>query len=432
MASPVPIETGYVARQQFYTLHMRKQRWAVAVCHRRAGKTVACINDLIDAAIRCQRPRPHFAYVAPLYSQAKDVAWNYLKQYTAPIPGMVPNEAELRVDLPGDRRIRLYGADNYERLRGLYFDGIILDEFGDMDPQAWSQVIRPALADREGWAVFIGTPNGQNHFAEMWDKAVADPAWFTLMLKASETGLLPKEELRDARNQMSEEAYAAEFECSFAASVVGSFWGRAMQQAEQDGRIGGVPYQPEVGVETWWDLGVDNMRVWLTQTVGREVHVIDYLDDVGQGLPAYAKALQERGYVYKSHNAPHDIQAREIGTGKTRIETAASLGIKFSRVPDVDLADGIDAARAFISRCWFDRKKTEAGRKALVGYRRTWDEKRKMFSPTPHKDWTNHAADAFRYLSIGHKYAPPRRDEPADRPRRMQLGGSTGRGEWMG
>ena len=424
------IETGYLTRPQFVPLHKRKERWGVAVAHVRAGKTVACINDLIDAALRCQKPDPRFAYVAPYFSQAKDVAWSYLKHYTQAIPGARVNESELRVDLPGGRRVRLYGADNYERLAGIYLDGVVLDEYGDMDPRAWKEVIRARLSDRQGWALFIGTPKGQNHFSDLWQEAQVDPEWFTLQLRASETGVLAEHELTSARAQMSDEDYAAQYECSFEASVVGAYWGRELAAADKSGRITSVPYQPEVGVDTWWDLGVsDSTAIWFTQNVGREVHVIDYYEASGEGLPAHVRAMQNKPYVYSSHNAPHDIAVREFGTGKSRIETAAALGIRFQTVPNIDRMDGIDAVRSFLARCWFDREKTLDGRNALTSYRKAWDERRKVFSATPYHDWASNGADAFRYLAVGHKNSPMKK---TDRPRLMTIQPGSGSSAWMG
>ncbi len=408
---------------------MRRERWACVVAHRRAGKTVACVNDLIDAAIRCRLPSPRYAYVAPFFSQAKDIAWAYLRQYTAAIPRAQANESELRVDLPGGRRIRLYGADNYERLRGIYLDGVVLDEYGDMDPRAWQEVIRATLADRQGWAIFGGTPKGMNHFAELADRAAADPDWLLLTLRASETGLLGSAELADARKEMSEEQYAAEFECSFAASVVGAYFGREMAAAEREGRITRVPYQAEIAVDTWWDLGVDDATaIWFTQTVGREIHVIDYYEASGEGLAHYAKVLQERGYVYGTHTAPHDIQVRELGSGRSRLETAASLGIRFAVAPVLAKADQINAARLLIPRCWFDREKTERGRLALTSYRKTWDEKRKVFGAHPFHDWASNAADAFELFGVSHKFSAPKVREI---PRRMGASAPSS-GSWMG
>jgi len=189
----------YSARRAFVPFHERGERWACLVAHRRAGKTVACVGDLILGALQTRKPNARFAYVAPLYVQAKDVAWAYVKQFASAVPGVAFNEAELRADFPNGARVRLYGADNYDRLRGLYLDGVVLDEYADMPPAAWGEVIRPALADRRGWAVFIGTPKGRNAFWEVWERARATEGWFSLLLKASETGLLPAEELQAAR-----------------------------------------------------------------------------------------------------------------------------------------------------------------------------------------------------------------------------------------
>ena len=264
-----------------------------------------------------------------------------------------------------------------------------------------------AWCDRNGWAVFIGTPKGVNHFADLWAESQNDPEWFKLRLRASETGILPQHELDSARKAMSDEDYQAQYECSFEASVVGSYYGKQMQMAEIDGRITRVPYQPELAVDTWWDLGIDDaMAIWFTQNVGREIHVIDYLENSGEGLPWYAHALQSKGYVYGQHNAPHDIQVRELGSGRSRLETAASLGIKFAIVPNIDRQDGIDAVRSFIGRCWFDRDKTDQGRKALISYHKTWNEKRKCFDTSPFHNWSSNGADSFRYLAVGHKTTP--------------------------
>lgn len=394
------IDTGYVARAQFVPLHKRRQRWAVAVAHRRAGKTVACINDLLDDTLRCTKPDPRFAYIAPLYTQAKDVAWSYVKRYGMTIPGAEANESELRLDLPGGRRLRLYGADNYDRLRGGYLDGVILDEYADMDPRAWSEVIRPMLADRKGWAVFIGTPKGRNSFWEVWDKAEADPDWCRIMLKASETGLLPADELADARKVMTPEQYDQEFECSFQAAIQGAYFGREMQAAEADGRICRVPWEPKLLVHTAWDLGIgDATAIWFVQVTGNEIRLIDYLESSGVGLDWYAKHLREKPYSYESHLLPHDAEVRELGSGQSRVETMQSLGLQGIRViPAQRKEDQINAARLILPRCWFDEK-TKRGVEALRQYRAEWDDKRKVLRDRPLHDWTSHPADALMVLA---------------------------------
>ena len=270
------MEVEIKARRQFEGLLSTDKRWSIAVAHRRAGKTVACVQKIYKSALECRLREPRFAYVAPLYSQAKDVAWEYVKHYGARL-GATANETELRVDLPGGKRIRLYGADNPDRLRGLYFDGVVLDEFADMRPSVWGEVIRPMLADRQGWATFIGTPKGHNEFYEMWQRAQADPAWLHLVLKASETGLLSAEELADARKGMSEDQYQQEFECSFEAAIQGAYFATQMRAMRAEERLGKVTYDPARPVNTFWDIGKsDATAIWFHQNRGQMHHLIDY------------------------------------------------------------------------------------------------------------------------------------------------------------
>ena len=410
---PIEIDLGYRARDQFVPFHTRAQRWACLVCHRRAGKTVACIADLIDAALCCDKPNGRYAYVAPTYAQAKDIAWNYLKQYTAPIPNIKLSDSELHVTMPNGARIRLYGAENYDRMRGIYLDGCVLDEYALFDPRAWPEVIRPALSDRRGWAVFLGTPKGQNAFYETWRDGQRDEAWFTLMLKASETGILGDEELADARKTMSEDQFAQEYECSFEAAVPGAYYGKLMRQAEEDKRITRVPYDPMMPVETWWDLGVgDSTVIWFAQrSPGGEVRLIDYHETHGEGLPAFVKLLNAKPYNYSRHVAPHDIEVRELGTGRSRREMADELGLRFDVAPKLTVEDGIEAVRMLLPRCWFDADKCQPGIDALKWYQAEYNDKMRTFKAKPLHDWASHAADACRYGAVMRepaKFAPIR------------------------
>jgi hypothetical protein len=402
----VELVSPYEVRKQFKPLHARQTRWFIGVAHRRAGKTVADINELVIGALKCSKPNPRFAYVAPQLNQAKDIAWVYLKEYTAFLQPKI-NESELWVELPGGKRIRIYGADNPDRLRGIYLDGVVLDEFGDMDPTIWTQVIRPALSDRKGWACFIGTPKGKNTFHRLWVEAEDDPDWTRLMLKASETGLLDDKELADARRMMSEDEYAQEYECSFEAAVKGAYYGKELNDAEDSGRIASVPYDPRIPVHTAWDLGVaDSTVIWFIQAVGREVRFIDCLKGEGVGLDWYVKRLHERDYVWGSHYLPHDVEVRELGTGKSRKEVLAGLGVRATVCPNIPLADGIQAARMLLPTAWFDKDKCKAGIEALRMYRREYDEKRQEFKQHPLHDWTSHYADALRYFAVGHSQRP--------------------------
>lgn len=399
----VDLVSPYEVREQFLPLHARETRWFIGVAHRRAGKTVADINELVIGACKCKLANPRFAYVAPQLNQAKDIAWTYLKEYTAFLSPKI-NESELWVELPGGARIRIYGADNPDRLRGIYLDGVVLDEFGDMDPTIWTQVIRPALSDRKGWACFIGTPKGKNTFHRLWVEAEGDPDWTRLMLKASETGLLDQKELADARKMMSDDEFAQEYECSFDAAVRGAYYAKELNEAEASERLTSIPYDPRLQVHTAWDLGVaDSTCIWFFQTVGRETRVIDVLKGEGVGLDWYARRLQERNYFYGKHYLPHDVEVRELGTGKSRKEVLAGLGINAEVCPNIPVADGIQAVRMLLPTCWFDKVKCKEGIEALRMYRREYDDKRQEFRVNPLHDWTSHYADAFRYFAVAHR-----------------------------
>lgn len=409
------IEIPYCPRAQFIPYHYRKQRWACVVAHRRLGKTVACVNELIKGALTCQKESPKFAYIAPLHVQAKDVAWGYLKHYSAAIPGVETNESELRVDFPNGGRVRLYGADNYERLRGIYLDGAILDEFADMDPRVWPEVIRPALSDRLGWATFIGTPKGRNAFFEMYEKAKADPdGWFALRLRASETGVLPQTELDDARAMMTPEQYAQEFEVSFDAAILGAYYGKEIADAERTGRVTDVPYDPTIPVHTAWDLGIgDSTSIWFFQVAPDGLRVIDFYENHGQALAHYVGELIARGYRYGHDFVPHDALARELGTGRSRLETLIGLKRKPKLLPAQRVEDGINAARVSFPKVWFDAAKCKFGLEALRQYRAEFDEKAKVFRNTPKHDWTSHAADSARYMFMGWKELKAEAPKPA-------------------
>lgn len=409
------IEIDYAPRAAFRDYHDRTERFACLVKHRRAGKTVAVINDIIRDVWTCQKPNPRGAYIAPLYKQAKSVAWDYAKEFCDPIPGRKFNEAELRIDMPGGKRFQLFGADNYDAIRGMYFDAVGLDEPADFPVNAWPTVIRPALSDRKGRATFIGTPKGKNDFHDIWVNAKKDPEWFARMLKASESGIIDQDELDAALRVMGRDRYEQEFECSFEAAIQGAYYGAEMQQATQEGRISTVHYNPEVPVTTAWDLGIgDSTAIWFVQFVGSERRIIDYYECSGVGLEHYANMLRDKGYFYNQHVLPHDAEVRELGSGKSRIELLANMGVRDVQIaPKLRVDDGIQAVRLYLRTCWFDEERCQRGIEALRQYRRDFDEKGKTWRGRPLHDWTSHAADAFRYLATsrdtGTFEATPRR-----------------------
>lgn len=378
----------------------------MAVAHRRAGKTVAFINEAIKSALTCPLPNPRYGYVAPLLGQAKSVAWDYVKNYCSPIPGVKFNESELRADLPNGGRVRLFGADNYDALRGLYFDGVILDEFGDMDPRAWTEVIRPQLSDRNGWAAFAGTPRGKNKFYDLRNLAKSgEEGWALWELKASETHVLSADELADARNTLDEAAYQREYECSFDATIEGAYYAAEMTAVETSKRICRLPVEAIVKVDTAWDLGIDDATaIWFIQDVGQERRIIDYMEVSGEGLPSIVKRLEERGYRYGRHILPHDVEVRELGSGKSRKQTLEDMGLRnIDIIPAMEVADGINAVRLVLANCWFDGERCARGIEALKQYRREWDGKRQTWRERPLHDWSSHAADAFRYFALSRK-----------------------------
>lgn len=396
----------YSPRHLQAKLHNHRERFSVVVCHRRWGKTVWSVNELIKTALTCPLPNPRTAYICPLHKQAKAVAWDYAKHYSRPVPGISINEAELRIDYPNGGRLQLHGADNPDALRGIYLDGAVLDEYSQQDPRAWAEVIRPALSDRHGWAAFIGTPQGANAFKDLYDRAATMQDWRRVVYRASETGILEQSELDAMRAEMSPEEYAQELECSWSAAIRGAYYGRLIDEAEQDGRVRRVPVDTTLPVNTAWDLGMDDSTViWFYQLAGHDVRVVDHYEAHGEGLAHYAKVLQDKGYVYGKHTAPHDIEVREMGTGKSRKEVAFSLGIRFQVSAAQSVADGIQAVRSILPRCWFDAERCKTGIDALRQYRADYRDKRGVFTSTPLHDWTSHSADAFRYLALGEKRA---------------------------
>ena len=395
--------TGYQPREHQKLIHkaIKEHRFTVIVAHRRFGKTVSAINQLIHSALKCTKKNPRFAYIAPTYSQAKRIAFDYLKEYTRPL-GAIVNVAELRVDFLDGRRISLYGADNIDSLRGIYLDGCFIDEIGDCNPSLFNEVIRPALSDRLGYCAFIGTPKGANHFKTLRDRAEqGQDGWKLLEFKASETGILPESELQSAFNEMGADKYNQEFECNFSAAVEGSYYGQMMNDLTLQNRITEIPYDGLAKTFCAWDLGMgDSTAIWVCQTVGKEIRLVDFEENHGVGLDYYVGWLQEKGYNTAEQLLPHDVEVRELGTGKSRKEMLMESGLQITVVPKLGVDDGIQSVRRILPRCWFDIK-TRQGIDALRNYRREYDEKRDVFYNKPVHDWCSHASDAFRYLAVG-------------------------------
>lgn len=406
------VEMKYQPRPLQAVLHGQLQRFNVIVCHRRWGKTVFSVNEMLDQALRCPRENPQYAYVAPTYGQAERIAWDMLKQHTANIPGVTYNESKLTcvIERPWKKdriKIFLLGAENPDSIRGIYLDGVILDEFADMSPVIWHKVIRATLSDRKGWAIFIGTPKGQNHFYNIFKTALKNlgKGWYACIHKASQSGVIPPEELEALKAETDEASYEQEFECSFTAALTGAYWGKPIAHLEATGKVTRVPHDPGLLVDTAWDLGVsDTTTIWFIQQYRNEVRVIDYYEMSGEGLEHYAKIIKEghrAAYNYREHNWPHDGSARDLTTGKERSAVWRELT---GRLPVVhkrhDVGDSIDAARRLFPRCIFDADRTTDGLDSLKSYQKKWDDKNQLWQDKPLHNWASHGADSWRLLAM--------------------------------
>ncbi len=388
-------------------------RFTVIVSHRRSGKTVAALQKLVMSAMEGTKPNGRYGYIAPLRVQAKAVAWDYLKSFTRAIPGISINESELRVDSPTGARIQLFGADSPDSLRGGYSDLIIMDEVAQMAPQTWTHVVRPMLSDRNGGAIFIGTPAGKGAFFELWQEAEHQPGWSRMLFRASETGLIPQEELDAAKREMSESAYDQEFDCSFSAAIRGAYYGQVIERLERDGHVAPIDYDPAFAVTTAWDIGVsDATAIWVLMPYRDNAWVaIDYYESSGVGIDFYAAWLKEQPYRYHVHLAPHDVANQDWSAtgGMNRMAVAEQHGIRFERVvrpkDSKEVMDGIQAVRTLLPRMYFHSDDSARGQRVARGmlglslYRADYNDKLGALKASPVHGWESHIADAMRIFA---------------------------------
>ena len=387
---------------------------AVAVWNRRAGKDSTAINW---TAVAAHKRIGTYWHMLPTATQGRLVVWEGKDREGRRIIDQAFPEAirsgirndQMRIELKCGSAWQVVGSDNYDRLVGANPVGVVFSEWALTDPRAWDYV-RPILAENGGWALFIYTPRGKNHGFDMYDMARHNPEWYCKLLTNDDTKTYSAEQINSERSSgMSEAAIAQEIYCSFEAANEGAYYGKQMEQAEREGRVTKVPYQPELKVDTWWDLGMgDSTVIWFAQRVGLETHLIDYYEASGEGLGHYAKVLNEKGYIYGTHWGPHDIEVRELGTGKSRREIALGMGINFQVAPKLSVEDGIEATRNLLPNCWFDQQKCARGLKALKSYHKEWDEKRQAFQSQPYHDWSSHAADGFRTGAVVVKPTMPK------------------------
>lgn len=399
------IQLDYVARQPFIPFHARSQSRALLIVHRRGGKTVACVNDLVDKALRTHKPDAFFAYVGPFAKQTAQVAWKYLKDAVRKIPGHKIHDTKKQVELPsagGSRStIGLFGADNPDSLRGMYFDGIVLDEVADMKGSVWNEVIQPALMDRHGWAVFIGTPKGKNFFYKLYEKAKLNPKWFVLVLKASESSLLSQRLMDEYKAEVDEDTYEQEMECSFTAGIKGSYWAKLITQAEDEGRLEDFDVVNSQPVHMAFDIGMrDATSVWYFQVINGELRVVDFDEWEGMAADECMEQIQAKGYKLGTFWLPHDAAHRVWASKKTGAQVISSYGVRVKITPSISVQDGINAVRMTLPKIRFSGGRCYQGLESLKAYKKKWSDARDAFLKEPDHDAASHAADAFRYLCI--------------------------------
>lgn len=409
-------------------------RRAVAVWHRRAGKDEICLHW---AACTAMRRIGNYWHMLPEAAQARKAIWDAVNPHTGlrrideafpPAIRAAIREDEMRIRFANGSTWQLVGSDNFNSLVGAPPAGLVFSEFALANPLAWDY-LRPILAENRGSALFMFTPRGRNHAWKLYDLARANANWFAELLTVEDTGAIPPAIIAEERaSGMSEDLIRQEYFCSFDAALPGAYYSKLLQQADKDGRVGHVPWTPDLLTHTAWDLGIgDSTAIWFCQIAGQEVRIVDYYENFGVGLDHYAKTLREKPYVYGEHLLPHDAQVADLSTGRSRLQTLAGLGISgrvLPREPNID--DGINAVRNLLPRCWFDAAKCTHGLEALRQYRCDYDAERAIYSARPRHDWTSHAADAFRYLARGLPESAP---SLARRERYRPAG--AGEGSWM-
>jgi len=354
-----------------------------------------------------------YYYIFPTYSQAKKVIWDSMTNEGKRILDYFPeelvtqkNSQEMKIRMKsrdgGESLFQLVGSDNYDSLMGTNPRGVVFSEYALQDPRAY-QYIRPILTANEGWALFISTPRGKNHLWQLAQIALNSPDWFYTKLSVEDTKHIPLTEIEKERREglMSEDMIQQEYYTSFEMGIEGSYYSKYIDKAKREGRVAAVPWENGFKVHTVWDIGVrDSTTIIFFQTIGVNVHIIDVYENSKEGLEHYADILASKPYLYGTHIAPHDIRVREWGSGITRIEKARQLGIKFTIADNIEIPDGIEAARSLFSKIWIDSEKCEPLIKALENYRQEYDVKRKVYKPHPLHDWSSHFADSFRYLAV--------------------------------
>lgn len=398
---------------------------ALAIWARRSGKDEVALHY---SAIAMHKRVCNVWHCMPEYLQGRKAIWNAVNPHTGKrrIDECFPlelrestNDGQMFIRFKNGSTWQIIGGDRYDKTVGSSPAGIVFSEYALSNPAAWGY-FQPILAENNGWALFITTPRGRNHVFDMAKYASQADDWFYEKLTVNDTGAMSREQqavvLAEYVALYGADAGQAQFKqeylCDFQAAILGAFYASEMAAVRDEGRVLEIEAIPSQPVHRSWDLGVrDSTAIWFFQVVGTQVFVLDYYVASGVGLEHYADTIVERYRQYKwTHGndyVPHDAKVRELGTGRTRVETMKRLGLAPILAPDETLLDGINAARRTLPMCVF-HPRCESGIAALEQYHREWDSDLKCFKPNPLHDWTSDGADSFRYMALSWRQAPAR------------------------
>ena len=403
-------------RPMYNTLASGEKKRAACVWHRRAGKDLTCMNITVPWMFK---RIGLYWHVLPNYTQGRKIVWNGMDGTGRPFRDYIPKnqiekerDDEMMVKLKNGSIWQVVGGDNPDRLVGSNPVGIVFSEYSLHNPECWD-LLRPILNENGGWAIFIYTARGHNHGYRLLRAAQNMPEqWFTEVLTVDDTKRpdgtpVITEEMIDEerRSEMPEELIRQEYYCDFSAPLVGSYFGKLLDDAHKEGRITQIPHRRDKKVHTMWDIGMrDSTAIWFFQYMGDWINFIDFHQDSGVGVEDYARKLKEdhrAKYVYGEHYGPHDLNHDDWSTGKTKFAVAWDLGIRFTVVPKLGKEEQINTARRLLPRSRFDGEKCEAGLEALHHYRKEWDRKNRLWSSKPVHDWSSHPSDAFLTGAVG-------------------------------
>jgi hypothetical protein len=390
---------------------------AVCVWHRRAGKDLTFLNQMVPAMMERVG---YYVYFFPTTTLGRRILWDGMNREGRKFLDYFPedliaikngkkaiNDGQMKITMVNGSIFQIIGTDHIENV-GINPVGCVFSEFSLQNPKAWD-LIRPILRENGGWAIFNFTPRGKNHAYHLYRMAKTNPNWFSELLTVDDTHVVSEEDIDEDRKEgMSEDLVQQEYYCSFLMGQEGFIYARYMDKALLEGRITNVMYDPTALVHTAWDLGVsDATTIWFFQKCGTEKHYIDYYQNRGEGLRFYADILDEKkkeyNYKYGTNLAPHDAAKRLLNeNADTIVDVAAKLGLEFTVVPQTaSIHTDIENVRGYLPMCFFDEVKCRKGIEAMEQYRFKFNDAHETYSNVPIHDWASHPADGFRTSVMG-------------------------------